>query len=131
MTETWKPVTTHPDRYEVSDLGNVRVRPRFITAGPIRYWAKPKLLATVRGGRSMNYLRVMLMGPRRHAYVHHLVAEAFIGPRPEGLKVCHKDDDGFNNRADNIHYGDRDDNEMDRWINGNPEQLAAMADAPF
>lgn len=131
MTEVWKPVTTHPDRYEVSSWGNVRLRERVIVRGCCRCALPAQRLKTAVGGRARNYRRVRLHTPSRHAYVHHLVAEAFIGPRPAGLKVCHRDDNGFNNRADNIYYGTRDENEMDRWINGHREQLAAMDEAPF
>jgi hypothetical protein len=36
--------------------------------------------------------------------VHHLVAEAFIGPMPPGQEVNHVDADKANNRAENLEY---------------------------
>lgn len=39
--------------------------------------------------------------PRR---LHVLVAEAFIGPRPDGLEVHHIDHDRMNPRVDNLEY---------------------------
>lgn len=36
--------------------------------------------------------------------VHTLVAEAFLGPRPHGKLVDHKDEDKCNNRSDNLQY---------------------------
>lgn len=85
--------------------------------GCVYHGARVVELAQSIGGRAKNYKRVMLMCPkRRHAYVHHLMAEAFLGPRPEGFMVLHKDDNGFHNVIDNIRYGDRDENECDRHV---------------
>lgn len=130
--ETWRPVVTHPGLYEVSDLGRVRSCARTVRRGCCLVRLRRRLLAQVPGGRALNYRRVMLdCQPRRHAYVHHLVAEAFLGPRPPGLLVLHRDDDGSNNRADNLRYGDGDENQMDRWIKANRAAIAAMEPAPF
>jgi hypothetical protein len=118
--EEWRPVVTHVGRYEISDRGRVRTVARDIPSprhgvGAMRRLESVILAQTV-GGRVKNYKRVMLMGPRRHAYIHHLMAEAFIGPRPEGAQVLHKDDDGFHNDLDNIRYGNREENDMDRHV---------------
>lgn len=37
-------------------------------------------------------------------HIHTLVARAFIGPKPEGYVVNHKDNDGTNNNIDNLEY---------------------------
>lgn len=42
--------------------------------------------------------------------VHSLVARAFLGARPIGLQVNHKDSDKRNNRADNLEYISGSDN---------------------
>lgn len=47
-----------------------------------------------------------------------LVAEAFIGPRPEGLLVCHKDDNPWNNNLNNLYYGTHSQNRFDAKRNG-------------
>lgn len=42
---------------------------------------------------------------RRRAYVHALVLEAFIGPRPPGMEVCHfPDRDTSNNSLRNLRW---------------------------
>jgi hypothetical protein len=50
--------------------------------------------------------------------VHVLVAEAFIGPRPDGLHVCHNDGVPTNNRADNLRYDTPKGNHADRLKHG-------------
>jgi len=46
-------------------------------------------------------------------YVHHIVAEAWHGPRPEGLLVLHHDDDPLNPRAENLRWGSPKENAAD------------------
>ncbi len=39
-----------------------------------------------------------------HCYVHHLVARAFLPPRPKGTQLNHKDGVKQNNRLKNLEY---------------------------
>jgi hypothetical protein len=39
--------------------------------------------------------------------LHVVVAEAFLGPRPAGLDVCHEDDNRLNPKLSNLEYGTR------------------------
>ena len=67
------------------------------------------------------YRRVQIVRDGRvikNAKVHHLVAEAFLGPRPEGLDIRHLDGDPLNNRADNLAYGTRSENIQDTVRHG-------------
>lgn len=43
-------------------------------------------------------------GRRRNMPIHSLVALAFIGPRPAGLEIDHKDGNRMNNAAANLEY---------------------------
>lgn len=122
-TSIWKPIPGYEGRYEVSSTGYVRSVERYINQGgciPSRH-IKARLLRKVRGGRALNYHRVMLESPKRHAYLHVLVLEAFVGPRPPGMLACHRDDNGFNNRADNLYWGTVADNMADRRRNAAPD----------
>lgn len=126
--EEWRPVVSHPDRYDVSSLGRVRLRERTIVRGVVTFTQRPRLLSTTVGGRAKNYLRVHLSEPERFAFVHTLVAEAFLGPRPAGALILHRNDDGFDNCADHLRYGTRDENELDRYVARVAPQLEP---APF
>lgn len=128
MDEVWKPVVGWESRYEVSSLGRVRALPMPGWRGCVFHNGRYRVLVQDVGGRAKNYRRVQLYNPPRHAYVHHLMAEAFLGPRPAGVLVLHKDDNGFNNVIDNLRYGDRDENECDRHV---ARVAGEMDEAPF
>lgn len=116
---TWRPVVGWEGHYEVSDQGTIRscarsvpcVAPNGARVFRILRPRKLKLAINRRGHR-----RVMLHAPgktKTHAYLHTLIALAFLGPRPPGLLVCHRDDRKSNNRAVNLYYGTRLDNAAD------------------
>lgn len=53
-------------------------------------------------------------------YVHVLVLEAFVGPRPSPEhKGLHRDDDPHHNHVSNLYWGTMQDNALDRVRNGN------------
>ena len=90
-TEVWVEVAMAP-RYMVSNFGNVydceadrQIRQEKVGPGYCRV-----------------YLNVGNVRIRR--YVHVLVSEAFLGPRPPFHEVDHIDEDKSNNRADNLEY---------------------------
>lgn len=51
-------------------------------------------------------------------YIHHLVAQYFIGPRPEGNYVRHLDGNKTNNNLDNLAFGTPQDNVNDTMSHG-------------
>lgn len=57
-------------------------------------------------------------GKRATAYIHRMVAEAFIGPCPPGMEVCHGDGDRGNNTVANLRYGTRTENMADTLRHG-------------
>lgn len=116
--EVWRACVSFPG-YEVSSHGGVRSLDRVLTR-------------TLRSGRVINqplrgrplktcligagYLMVSIAG--RPRYVHILVLEAFICPRPTGLLGLHGDDDPLNCHIANLRWGTQRDNVRDARRNG-------------
>ena len=95
--ETWKPVRGYESLYEVSSQGEVRR----VKGGQ---GARPgRLLQPLSDGR---YLKVHLSKNNRikQVYVHYLVAEAFLGARPDGMQINHRDGNKLNNTDTNLEY---------------------------
>jgi hypothetical protein len=101
MREQWKPI---PDwsYYEASSLGRIR------RAVPGRKTFVGKILSP----KTMNsgYLTVQLYRAgesgyqRRTMLIHRLIATTFIGDRPEGTEINHKDGNKFDSRLSNLEY---------------------------
>jgi hypothetical protein len=62
-------------------------------------------------------------GRRRTTAVHHLVLEAFVGPRPPGHIGCHRNDVPDDNRPSNLYWGTVADNQRDITRNGGWSQM--------
>ncbi len=96
MKEEWKPFGD--GNYAVSNLGRVKR----LTEGRRTYPGRLMKLVKLKIG----YYSVAptVNGKNKTVLVHSLVAEAFIGPRPEGKEVNHKDGDKTNNCVENLEY---------------------------
>jgi hypothetical protein len=109
--ENWKPIAGFEGAYEVSDLGNVRSLPRVTTHG--RTW-KGRVLKP--GLNKDGHLRVVLAaGPtKRQVFVHALVLETFVGPRPtKAHDGCHSNGIAGDNRVENLRWDTKRNNRLD------------------
>ena len=86
-----------------------------------------RLLAEVPNKYGYLYVRVQTSeGKRERRYIHQLVAWAYTGPRPSPQhEVRHLDGNNTNNTKDNIAWGTRSENALDREKHGGSE-LAAL-----
>jgi hypothetical protein len=106
-TEMWKAIPEFPG-YEVSNRGLVRSywqRGNF--ADKWKIGNEPnRILKTVPAGSKKEYRAVVLCrdGHKFLRRIAPLVALVFLGPRPDGLEVCHNDGDPTNDRLDNLRY---------------------------
>lgn len=117
MTENWLPVVGFEGFYEVSDLGNVRSFGRLKWGGKAYYWVEGRTLVRSVDGRG--YLNVNLSGIRKITRtVHSLVADAFLGPRPVGMEVCHNDGNKANPILSNLRYDTKSSNQLDAYKHG-------------
>ena len=100
----WRGVPGWPE-YEVSRDGAVRSNRKLgaaVVGQPIKPWTHQfgyQLVGFYRNGRKVKNMRV-----------HVLVAAAFLGPRPLGADVNHKNGDKADNGADNLEYVTRTEN---------------------
>jgi len=91
LLEYWKPVVGYEHLYAVSNTGRVESIKR----------RKP-----MRTYKNCGYERVCLnsRNQQKHHLVHALVAFAFIGPRPLGLTINHRNGRKGLNWASNLEY---------------------------
>lgn len=120
MTEEWKAIAGYETRYEVSNLGRVKSLPRIELRSDGRTFQHPGGLLKPSVAKQSGHVRVNLRkgGKAVTAWVHQLVATAFISPRPTGLEVCHDDGVPSNNLIGNLRWGTRKDNIEDRRKHG-------------
>lgn len=119
--ETWKAVPGFEGLYEVSDLGRVRSLDRTIidTLGRVR-----RLRGVLRKIQydDHGYPMVSLGRECARCRVHDLVLGAFVGPKPDGWQVCHRDDKKANNALTNLRYDTVAGNVADKISNGRTKQ---------
>ncbi len=115
LREEWRTVVTDSN-YEVSSFGRVRRK----ATSPRRKAGKPSPRFLATNLTALGYTRVSLgQGSRRRAFhVHRLVADAFLGPRPEGTEVNHIDCNTQNPRLDNLEYVTPSENMQHSYIVG-------------
>ena len=121
--EQWRPVVGYEGAYEVSDHGRVRSLTFTQThKNGTKRIHQGRILTPDLGRR---YPRVNLYrgGIARSGFIHCLVLEAFVGPRPEGAEACHADDDKTNAKLSNLRWDTRSENIHDRRRNGANHQV--------
>src|SRR6266571_51251 len=99
--EEWLPVVDLEEFFEVSSFGRIRRLPRIDRLGR---QVQAKVLVNAR--MSGRYLRIRLRvhNAKYERFVHHIVLESFVGPRPSGMWACHNNDDRNNNALSNLRW---------------------------
>lgn len=104
IAEEWEEVSLG---YEVSSLGRVR---SWVAKGK----PKPLILSATVGSNGRPTVKIH----GQTFAVHTLVAKVFLGPRPDGMEICHWNDDKMDNRVVNLYFGTHTENCSDRDANG-------------
>ena len=116
MSEEWRPVVGYEELYEVSDLGRVRSVPRKGTSGQI---LKPYV-----GNRGYLTVNPSINGRNHTMPIHHVVALAFLGPRPFGAQIRHLNGDRTDPHLSNLSYGSQSENQLDSVQHGTHAKAA-------
>lgn len=112
--ERWLPVPGYEGLYEVSDQGRVWSN-QWRTSGKRGGLLKPTRISA---GNPHLKVALYLDGVTSAAQIAHLVAAAFIGPRPEGQVVRHGPGGPADNRLVNLCYGTHAENMQDKKRDG-------------
>jgi hypothetical protein len=115
--EVFKPIPGFP-AYDIGNRGTVRSFLKQKREGWVVVNLPQKILNTRinRGG----YPSVTLCnnGKRAHIEVHRLILLAFLGPPPPGHESCHKDGTPAHCFLDNLEWGTKSKNALDRLNHG-------------
>ncbi|MEN6423333.1 MAG: HNH endonuclease [Smithella sp.] len=104
-----KPIPNFPD-YLISDTGIVySIAPRANRGRPAKPIIKSQWMRS--GYKAVSF---QLNGKECKRYVHNLLLETFVRPRPKGYQCRHLDSNPLNNNLSNLAWGTRSENQMDR-----------------
>lgn len=128
MGEIWAPIPGYLGLYEVSDKGRVRSLDRICLGKDGREERHPGKV--LRPQKLKNgYLEVYLCRGKgkKHRTIHSLVAEVFIGQRPQGHDILHLDGNRENNEAENLAYDTRAENLHSTYSYGGKQSTGKLS----
>lgn len=94
--EEWRAIPGYEGLYEVSNIGRIRSL-NYNRSGDTK-------IMSHKGGHRYSGVKLSREGKIYRCLVHVQVAAAFIGPKPVGLVVNHKNGNGYDNRVENLEY---------------------------
>ena len=126
--EVWKDIPKYEGLYQISSFGRVKRLEGYVDRKqhncsftirqPIKETILKVISSTQYGYAMVNLCQKGLCLP---SYVHHLVAESFLGPKPiiEGpIQIRHMDGNPMNPNSRNLKYGTPIENSADRYLHG-------------
>lgn len=114
-TEEWRDIPGYEGLYQVSSLGNFRGLARMDSNGARRQSA----LMLPHNHKSGYYYITLSKASRQQTFsAHRLVAACFLGERPDGTVINHRDGDKHNNCVDNLEYCTPGENQLHAYRMG-------------
>lgn len=110
--EIWKNIASYEGKYQVSNLGRVKSLPRIVVqTNKKTYPIKERILTLSK--ETNGYIGVTLNdNGKKRFLVHRLVAQAFLCNPLNLPQVNHKDLDKTNNKADNLEWMTKSENQI-------------------
>lgn len=117
--EEWRPVVGYEGLYEVSSVGRVRSLDMKGVDRLGRKYSSPGIIRKLQNGAGGHKtVDLKVAGRRQTRQIHRLMAIAFL-PNPEELPfVRHLNDNSWDNRLENLAWGNMSDNLNDSVKNG-------------
>jgi hypothetical protein len=123
--EIWKDIPNFDNLYQVSNLGNIKVKDREIE----KFYKVSKTVVVQKyKERFLNphvdrdgHMRVHIGINKKnyHLLVHRLVLLTFVGEPPDGAECCHNNGIPNDNRLENLRWDTHFNNNQDRKRHGN------------
>lgn len=124
--EVWKSVVGYEGFYEVSNLGSVRGVDRILKREKGPYLQKGQLLKQRPNPKGYLMVGLNKVGAvKKCVAVHRLVAEAFLGPKPDDLVTCHVNGNKTDNSVENLQYATQKENCSHKVIHGTHQTCEA------
>jgi len=121
MQEEWRPVVGYEGLYQVSNKGRVKSLERNFESTrmgtPCTIIVREKILKNNIGNHGYFVVGLYKYNKMKLKTVHSLVCEAFIGERPDGYDICHRDGNKLNNNLENLRYDSHKNNHQDMKLN--------------
>lgn len=101
MEERWLPVPGFEGAYEVSDQGRLKSLSRLLRSGRT---CRERIINGSLNGAGRRVVTLNQDCRKRCCFIYQLVVEAFLGSRPEGYVVHHRDGNPTNDCLENLEY---------------------------
>lgn len=103
--EIWMPVIGYEGWYEISNFGDVRriAKSRGAVVGRV-------IAQTFNKYRGYYSVSLHKRRKTKRVAIHILLMETFVGKRPEGYTINHKDGNKINNKLENLEYCTKSEN---------------------
>ena len=116
--EIWRDIPDYEGIYQVSNLGRIKSLDRYVKRGKSGFFKEGQIQKLQNNGNGYLYKQLKHEGRHRNFYIHRLVLMVFIGERPDGMVICHKDGDTTNNNLNNLRYDTPLENNIDQFRHG-------------